>query len=1221
MPAKLKNQADLSRSRSARLYEYRDAFAACREHEQPDGWEVDQRTAYAHRHGYVENGVYQILCRGNRHRPLTPPLKDFELTFQCRGDEGAPSVGLYVFLRYDPASGDAYYIKHRWGLTGAETHFGICGPQAGRLLSIQTVPDRKIVRPAHLWTELRIAVRGDTVTVCQDGLQVAVFKAPELRLARAGSVAFDRDQPNENGARGPFLLRNVCLQAKRVPAPMPLWKSFCLEFPAEHNGIVSPIYYHLEATAYPGHCEITASLTGGPAQRHDPVLRLEGVNADRLWQNEHLTNPYLRLEQPDGTTIGTYYLFRGVVGLKKDWNRHATGLRPADIDYPVKRVIRLPALPAGVNVFVGYEHYEAEERLWMKGGPTEAWLDPVRGLILASGARLPTDKPALEIESAPDKVIARRIPADEPRRDQAMAFAHANHYFMERERVRFWIRVRHRFEDAEAGRLTADWTLENVFRQPLAQPQACRLRRNLKTKTRQWPGVRTLSSDTVCPGRLDVGVYHLAVRLFRDGHLVCEIRRAFEVLSLDPAVPAPPQASGLPELCFQESSDFCSAADVFDPWIGRNVDEGHYVSHNGFMASFAHAHRTWDLVRLYRRKWWCWPRGDVKPGIARHADLLYAPKLLKRFDLWLPHTYRKLSTPPDAPGAFEALLAFLEDPDSPARGDAGLDPEAIRREGSLSDDGFCILTEMYWKPWLEFFNSWYARVYMPYANALVRKLNPNCEWGWFGPYPPYGSVYKSAWFPSLMGRDLRSGWAKVLNGPMRFESYPIVCGYPIQRDVFQLAAMKMEAPAMRLYPEVYGLTGIPADLHVMLGSPPYARATPSPVCYRKRFFEYAYATVWFDGAGFRFWDDNGFQPKHWGRAEFSEFLSAWSVIRQVRPRRPLRTVGFVYSREICRRHPDTIERYAPRYYQDGKGPIFWGDIFNTAEEGVAFAYEQMRLDGQPAGFLTAWEHLERLLARDCHTLVLPPLRELTPAACRLIRRLHARGINLLAMERVDGLESLFGVTPLPRPLVLRALRLDDAAARREPWAELRDVVETMPHDLCRAAYRCQGAQTIIEGLDARERSGAPALTLHRTRTGYTALFTIAPTLVRREAGDAVISYGKASLSHLINRAMALILREIGRPEVETTAGKLIAFRDTEGLARIVIEEDRHPAAGNDIQPEISIRLPRLKPSMIQCDRAFEIMSARQNFVRLRLCLRRDECAMISVDDRKAPDRY
>ncbi len=1200
------------------VYEYRDAFAAGGDREQPDGWVVDRHTSRAHRHGWVEAGAYHILCRGNKHRPLTPPLKDFVLTVECRGDAGASGAGVYVFLRYDPETGAGYYVKRLWGAAGAETHWGSCRREGDRLLAVRKDARPPAGRPLEDWTALRIEVRGKTVTVCQDGVEVAVFQEPGLRRAPAGAVAFDRDRPTLAGARGPFFLRNVCLRAEGAPPPKRLWAPCRIAFPAEHNGIVSPIYYHLEAVAYAGHCEITARLTGGPADRRDPALLPDSVKTNLRWQNERLVNPYVRFERPGGGELGTFYLCRGAVGLKTQWNRFAPGLPPADADFPLERVIRLPPLPASVNVFVGYDDYEAEERQWMKGGPTEAWIVPKRGTVLASGARLAPGDLDLDIQSPPDKAMVRRIPANEPRRAQAVAFARANHYFLDRERVRFSIRLRHRLADTAAGDLAVDWTLEDAFRQPMARARACPLREARDAEARRWAqrrGVPTLLGGAL-PGPLPVGVYHLAARLRRNGRLLAETRRAFEVLSPDPAVPAPPRASGLPDLLFYESSDFHSAADVFDPWTGRNVDEGHYVSHAGFPAGFAARHRAWSLVRRYRRRWWCWlicggADLETHPEAVRQADLIYSSTLIQRFDLWQPHAYRRPPAPTRGPDALDALLAFLERPDSPARGDARLDAEAIRRDGALSEAGFRALTEQYWKPWLEWFNRWYARTYMPQAQARLRALKFRGQWGWFGPYPPYGSVYKSAWFPHLMGRDLRSGWTRYVNGPMRFESYPIVCGYPIQRDVFQLAAMKMEAPDLRLYPEVYGLTGIPADLHVVLGSPPFARAAPPPACYRKRFFEYAYAAAWFDGAGFRFWNDNGFQPKHWGRDEFSEFLSAWSVIRRVRPRRPLRTAAFVYSREACRRHPDTIERYAPRYYQDGKRPVFGGDIVNTAEEGVAFAYEQARADGQAAGFLVDWAHLARLSPGDCHTLVLPPLTGLTEAERRLLRRLHARGVNLLALERADGLEDLFGVAPLAAPLTLRALRVHAAAARRVPWSELQNNPESISHDLCRAAYGCRGAVPILEGLDARGRR-APALTLHRTRWGWTALFAIAPTLVRRESGDATITYGKASLSRLVNRAMALVLRAIGKPPVETTAGKLITFEDTRGTVRIVIMEDHHPEPAVPIEPVITLRLPGLTPDRVACDRPFEVVACRPSGLRLRVPLPPHACAMLAV---------
>jgi hypothetical protein len=1198
---------------------FKDNFCTCADREHPGDWLVERHTDRAHRHGWVEGGAYHILCRGNKHIPLTPPLKDFTLTFQCRGDEGARGAGCYIFFHYDSDQQAGYYIKRQWEASGGATQWGVCAGDGDQLIATQSDKDAGALRPVHEWNEIRLEVRSNCFAVFHNDAPVGRFKDAQVRYPGAGSIAFDRDRPTEPGARGPFFLRRVVIRSRAAPAPARLWKPICIEFPAGHNGIVSPVYYRLEAVKYANHVQIRMRLTGGPAgrERRDAVLlRYRSPNSLR-WQNERLFNPYLRLERPGGGNIGTYYLFRGTVGLKEHWDRRAPGLPPADIEYPVERVIRLPSLPPNPNVFIGYDFYEAEERSWMKGGPTEAWVDPVRGKVISSGAPLKASGVFVDISSPANKAIVKLIPAHEPRRAKALAFARANHYFMERERVCFTALVRHRLADIAGDGLRAEWVLEDAFRQPIKPARRCLLRTTGDAEARRWRdclGARTLVSALLKPGSLPVGVYHLAVRVCSGTRVLAETRRAFEIMPASPSALSPPLASGLPELLFYESSDFVSAADPFDPWMGRAVDEGHYVSNNGFPAPFAGAHRAWSLVHLYRRKWWLWCNNpEDHPALVRHADLIYAGELERRFDLWLLHTYLRPASPQPSPGAFDALLEFLQSPAFTARGDSRLNSEDIRKAGELSAAQFVALVESHWKLWLKYFNRWYAQIYMQQTAARFREPIANARWGWFAPYPPYGSVYKSAWFPLYMGRDLQSDWARSLKGPMRFESYPYVCGYPVQRDVFQLAAMKLEAPDMRLYPEVYSLTGIPVDLHVLMGSPPYARACPPAKCFRKRFFEYAYAAAWFGSRGFGFWNDNGFQPKHWGQDHFAEFLSAWSVIRRVRPEKPLRTTAFVYSRSACREHPDTLDVYRPRYYQDGHGPGFFGDIFNTAEECVAFAYEQARADGQCAGFIAALDYIGGLSPADVHTLVLPPLVGLTEADRDRIRKAHAAGISLLAFESVPGLEDLFGVAPLRKPVVLGGIRVQAKAARLAPWSEIRDEQEIMRHSLCRAAYRCKEAQAVLEGLDAKGRAIAPALVMHRTRWGRTALFTIPPTVVRRESGDAVITYGKASLSHLINRAMALVLRQMGRPRVETTAGKLIGFRDTRGLARIIVAEDSHPDPALNIEPVVTIRLPRVAPGRIHCDRAYEVVSAAPSCVRLRVPLGEHDCAMITVD--------
>ena len=50
---------------------FTDNFCAYADREHPGDWVVEQHTDRAHRHGRVEGGAYHILCRGNKHIPLT----------------------------------------------------------------------------------------------------------------------------------------------------------------------------------------------------------------------------------------------------------------------------------------------------------------------------------------------------------------------------------------------------------------------------------------------------------------------------------------------------------------------------------------------------------------------------------------------------------------------------------------------------------------------------------------------------------------------------------------------------------------------------------------------------------------------------------------------------------------------------------------------------------------------------------------------------------------------------------------------------------------------------------------------------------------------------------------------------------------------------------------------------------------------------------------------
>jgi hypothetical protein len=138
--------------------------------------------------------------------------------------------------------------------------------------------------------------------------------------------------------------------------------------------------------------------------------------------------------------------------------------------------------------------------------------------------------------------------------------------------------------------------------------------------------------------------------------------------------------------------------------------------------------------------------------------------------------------------------------------------------------------------------------------------------------------------------------------------------------------------------------------------------------------------------------------------------------------------------------------------------------------------------------------------------------------------------------------------------------------------------------------------------------------MNRTRWGRTAFYTIPPTVVRR-SNARIPTYGQESISELVNRATAIVLRRLGRPAVETTAGKILAFRDDRGNAHVIVEEDAWPHPGGPIDPLVTLRLPEARADAVTCDKPFSVVAAGDGALQLRLHLAEHESARIRIAGR------
>lgn len=1187
---------------------FQDDFRADAPGEYPANWRVERNCERVNNLGRAEEDGFSLLFTGNKHIPRTPPLRNFTLVFDCAGDAFFSRMSIRIFFRYDGTTGTGFCVEYTWGLHRTRSHYAqVLTPEytaalyryegtrsQGKFTELASATTEAFVDDLAATRTFELCVRDSSVLLKHDGRTVLQCEHRVLGAkdeVRRGVIALDRGPQN-----GRMILRNVrVMSSDRLPAPRPLWPNKHIEFPRHPHGMLSPYRYHISGAEWAGMTVLNIRLTGGPS----PTPRFPDI--DRFRFNEKLFDPYVRIERADGSTIGKFYLFRGSVGLAAyHWNVACSVMLPADTECPVQREVKIDALPSDARFIIGYESYVAEDSITLAGGPAEALLDD-RGDVIHAGAPLLPGTVTLHLSPAGERSMPTRIPEDLPMAQEARAFAEHNFFYVESEAVEMQARVwRRDGPPLPSTSWTLSVNLENVFKEPLGEPQICPLLPASVPSIRENSGVSAFSAPIRFTG-LKNGVYHVHSQLRVGELMLAEVRHAFEVLSDDPDAPCPPVASGLPRLHPNILSGIEN--NHFHPWSPSVVDTAHYNSGGNNYFKVAKPWRAWDALHVYRRQWlyFLWSRffDDTRLEV-NQKEITSADACLNtrhRLDLWGIDNYRD-------PDVFNALLEFVQRDAFVSEPNAALTGTALARQDpaqGITAAQFRELVERHWKAWILHFSKVVTERLTPDMYRGIKTLNPNCQPFEFCPvYPTYASVYKAGYFPLYFGKDLRAGLHRWLPGPNGFEDYPYSSGYAIARGIYQLASCKLECPGLKLYPEMFGINGETRDSRVVYANPPYGRSDPPPGFFTKQFYEYSFATTWFDRRGFHFWRDHGYYPKTWDRENYDEMLAAYAFISRVTPHHPMRTGAFAFSRAACMAHPDHFEWDEEEFRN--------GHMMNTAEEAVAFAYEQARAAGCQAGFVFRLEDVERLNPRDVGLLILPPLCGVSAEELSAIRSLHRAGVNLVGFEDCTGLEDLFGVTRKSGDAArVTEIRVDTAG--QDFFPELKGLQETTTHPLCRCAYSAAEADVLLVGND-----GTPVLVTRSTPHGQTAFFALPPTVVRR-AQARVPSYGQESISEIINRATAAVLARLSDNFVETTAGKTLAFRDTDGAIHVLVEEDTWPQPARPIAPVITIKEHGLQAEDIQCAQPHTLVEVREDRLKIMLHLNTNQTAWIHLRNR------
>jgi len=1133
-------------------------------------WTVEQHVPDGYEDFVVRDKQLVMLDAGNRILPNIPKLH----TFLLKGSVDANwhindrKFSLQIYFAYDE------YTRH-----GPMLEFGVDGNKIfARVLSAgqQVLCEKDITHIDGIIADFEVELQDNTISLNLNGTHCIKHT---LSHNCSGSIAL---------SRGSFLgeLRVSAFDIRSTESLKEEIVYTDLQIPfAAINGMDIPIVWTVNATRTGNITQVDIELSGGERSRPDiPWFPYHGHYVEFLQQ------PYLRIESAHQVIELTISNETLVLAIPKTESFYIVAHKKPT--WPFKRSFLIRDLEPKAVLFAGYRAYgnrAVNKHLEVKD-PYETAYDVESARIIYSGQAIGPGSVAIELHSSEDKRICKQIPDSTHEYAKALTFAQKNHYFYNTEECSFNFTLFSRVGQARK-QLRIDYRLEDAFFEPLGEYTTIPLTDSVKVIALD---IEQLQSDAVELGRLSAGVYHLRFKLYDGATLLHSNWRAFEVSS---ATQSGLEASRLPK-CFSMSNEVkAQDTDYFDPWSGDCVDVSHYTSIvSAMMPHFAREKRLWELLEVYKREWFLFHDGRVLEDcniehnheLIRHCDYIFFSNGKKNvfFKLAARQYFHKHVT--------AILYEYALEND-------------FRRQhikkcldtGTIPDkDTFDALVENHYYQFIDFFWGKYVRL-LQNIKQQIALINPNAKYTAYGPFALYASSYKTAHAMTYAGnyKDCRD-MQNICDGFYFFEDYPHTCRYSINRGPFATASVKLLSPNVRIYPEMY----VCPETSVPCPDSAVARVWPSYGMWSgrtknessmKRVLEYVYACVWYDGDKFNYWRDYGFQTRLWERERFAELLKLWGFVDKHQGKHPLKANAFVCSEECCRNH---------RVYYDEYCGNAWGDLFNTAEESTAYSYEMSRNAGQNTGFVTDLDCLATIDASSIDTLVIPPLTKVSEAQLRNVRRLHERGVSLLAFEEVGGLEDVFGVVESQETRVSN-IRVNVALADN-PLMELAEGTEYSEHRACKGKYQAREAEVLLEG-------EVPVLFTNQSKWGKTALFNVPPTAVRRQDQCDRVSMGRDCVSKLINESTKLVFRYLSNPAVETSDGKIIAFEDTKGVTHIIVEEDAHPMPAVAIRPIIMLNIPNVSGKQITSEHDFTIISQDKNRIQLRLNLEPDEYAIMS----------
>ena len=1090
-------------------YVFEEDFSVKDERNRAYGIDIEENTSYAHGHGRVADGKYEIVVQGNRHFLATPKLRDFslELGYSIKPYKHDGEVGFMTYFRWDREArrGDVLSVFHdkEWRL-----HVLLNGKEVFTRQDTEDVPLEG--------RTMRLSVKGARANLDLSGTKLSF----DVGDGPAGYVGFDT-------MFSPSLLMTVSkvrLESDSAPEKTKVRDyAFVLD---RAQAAQTPIRCDVSLSRYAsGETELAYRFSGTVADFTNTV-ETGGSEWGRVV--ERLTEPYLRIETPDGE-YGNFLAYNGFRTL-----RCTLPIRGATADntgWPAEGAYVFRDFPDDFVLVAGYGRFMSTPWRFAANGPYEQ-IRSADGSLVYEGDSVRGARVAVKATPPADNAIARDIPRDVPRYEEAVAHARRGGFFREGEQVSFAVETVWRADRWSKAEVLERPVFTTVFGEPLEGEAAVE-----ELSDERLPGglrrVRQRVTPAKNPGH---GVWKLALR----GGKV----EIFEVVSNDPSAVPPPIASGLPFLVSMPNETKYLEQNAFDPWNFFNGIEHYYAVDNQYPV-VGETLQVWRLLPLYNRGWWCWNwsrnSDDYDQYTMRNRAIIRNCRYFGGYDNRSQKSARYdfswLSAYNDA--QLKLVRDYVAERRPPLkRLTLGRLDECVKANKPFSFEELRDLFDTCWDDFIAWARPRIKAAEQRFTDYILG-VNPSVGLATYGPFPVYVARYKTAYVLKYMGYPLEDDPRVRENDSFwLFEEYHHSCDYPVYRAALFVTSYCMNHPGGRkIYPEIYTSSwGRCADGAVFQAHPFPGGRYVRDSHQRKVAYTYAYGTPYFKDGRYSYWRDWGFHARNPEREAMEELVYAWGRMYRNQPERSAKAAFIAVDEAQIARHGE--------YFDDECNSSYFGenlaDICNTAEEGLAYAYEKAVEAGYNTPVLTTLAELDSITPDMADFVMLPPIVEGTPEAhVAAVRRAWERGVNLLCTEDCVGLEDVFGVK---------------RAAKDRKVGYVKG--ESFSHKTAVAKYEADGAKTTLFGAADIDSPRDIPVVMAREGRSRTVFVNLPPASVRKNSFRQHFHWGSDSISTTMRRAMRESFAFLApSPAVKTERGNAVACFTGGGDLVVVVSDD------------------------------------------------------------------